>query len=153
MTDSRDLIMMQRALAQAKRAAELGEAPIGAVIFRGDQVLAEAHNRREIDQDPTAHAEMIVLREAAAKLGSWRLIDCAIAVTLEPCSMCAGALVNARITRLIYGAADPKMGCVHTLHQLCTESRFNHRLEVAGGVLADDCAAVLTDFFRQLRQR
>jgi tRNA(Arg) A34 adenosine deaminase TadA len=146
-----DHMMMQRAIALAQQAAELGEVPVAAVIYRNGAVLAEAHNRRELDQDPTAHAEMLALRDAAKAIGSWRLEDCSIAVTLEPCPMCAGALVNARIARLVYGATDPKMGCVDTLHQLCTDARFNHRLEVRGGVLADECGGMLSQFFAARR--
>jgi tRNA(adenine34) deaminase len=122
------------------------------VVYQGQHVLAEAHNRREADADPTAHAEILALRAAAAALGSWRLEGCTLAVTLEPCPMCAGALVNARVARLVYGAPDPKMGCVSTLYSLCTEHRFNHRLKVIGGVLADECGAVLADFFRRRRK-
>src|SRR5690606_30835015 len=130
--DELDTAMMHRALAQAERAAEMGEVPVGAVVYRraDGAVLAEAHNRRETDADPTAHAEMLAVRAAAHAVGTWRLDGCAMAVTLEPCPMCAGALINSRIDRLVYGAADPKMGCVHSMYQLCTDARFNHRLEV-----------------------
>lgn len=146
------MAMMRRALALAEQAAALGEVPVGAVVYQPDgRVLAEAHNRRELDQDPTAHAEMLALREAARALGSWRLDGCSLAVTLEPCPMCAGAMVNARLPRLVYGADDPKMGCVRTLHALCTEPRFNHRLEVVAGVLAEDCGRVLKQFFAARR--
>jgi len=145
--------MMERALEQARHAARQGEAPVGAVLYHGTRVLAEACNRREADQDPTAHAEILALRHGARALGSWRLIGCAIAVTLEPCPMCAGALLNARVARLVYGARDPKMGCVHSLHQLCDDTRFNHRIEVCADVQADRCAALLRDFFRERRGR
>jgi len=124
---------------------------VGAVVYEGQRVLAEAHNRRESDRDPTAHAEIVALRLAASARGSWRLEGCSIAVTLEPCPMCAGALVNARVARLVYGADDPKMGCVRTLHTLCTDRRFNHRLEVRAGVLAEECGQVLSSFFRERR--
>jgi tRNA(adenine34) deaminase len=150
-TTDLDVRMMRRALDQARLAADKGEVPVGAVIYRGDQVLAEAHNERELAQDPTGHAEMIAMRAAAKRLGSWRLDGCSLAVTLEPCPMCAGAMVNARLPRLVYGAADPKMGCVDTLYQLCCEPRFNHRLVVVRGVLAEECGAVLKDFFRERR--
>lgn len=143
--------MMGLALEQARAAARLGEVPVGAVIYRGEEIVAASHNRREVDADPTAHAEVLALREAARKLGTWRLDECMIAVTLEPCPMCAGALVNARIKRLVYGAADPKMGCVHTLYQLCNEPRFNHRIEVVAGVMAQECGKALTEFFRLRR--
>jgi tRNA(adenine34) deaminase len=148
-----DEAMMRRALAQAEKAAELGEVPVGAVIYRGEEVLAEAHNRREIDRDPTAHAEMLALRAAASRLNAWRLAECTLAVTLEPCPMCAGAMINARLPRLIYGTADPKMGCVQSLYQLCTDPRFNHRLSFTAGLLAAECGQILTQFFQQLRQR
>ena len=148
---TRDLSMMARALTLAHQAAQAGEVPVGAVVYRGDEVLAEAHNQRESLLDPTAHAEILALRTAAKKLGSWRLAGCTLAVTLEPCPMCAGALVNARVERLVYGAADPKMGCAHTLHQLCTDPRFNHRLTVVGGVDKDACGEVLKKFFQQRR--
>ena len=148
-----DARMMRVALDLAQEAAAIDEVPVGAVVYRGETVIAQAHNRREIDQDPTAHAEMLVLRAAARELGSWRLEGCTLAVTLEPCPMCAGALVNARVPRLVYGADDPKMGCVRTLHSLCTEPRFNHRLEVVPGVLAEDCGRILSDFFRAKRGR
>ncbi len=151
MSQAHDLEMMRIALEQAQRAAMLDEVPVGAVVYRVGQVLAAAHNRREIDQDPTAHAEVLALRQAATKLNSWRLEKCSIAVTLEPCPMCAGALVNARIERLVYGAADPKMGCARTLHQLCDEPRFNHRLTLVTGVLAQECSEILTRYFRAKR--
>ena len=125
--------------------------PVGAVVYCGDSVLAATHNRRETDADPTAHAEVLALREAARRVGNWRLDGCGLAVTLEPCPMCAGALVNARLDEVVYGSADPKMGCVDTLHRLCGEPRFNHRLTVRGGVLADDSAALLRAFFRARR--
>lgn len=146
-----DLAMMQRALEQAQTAARESEVPVGAVVYRGDEVLAEAHNLRETSHDPTAHAEILALRAAADRIGSWRLVGCAIAVTLEPCPMCAGALVNARVDRLVYASADPKMGCVHTLHQLCTDPRFNHRLQVVPGVLEQPCSQLLSSFFQQRR--
>ena len=148
-----DSAMMRRALAQANAAAQIGEIPVGAVVYRGQQVLSEAHNHREINHDPTGHAEILALRLAARQLGTWRLEGCSLAVTLEPCPMCAGALINARVQRLIYAVRDPKMGCVDTLYQLPTDIRFNHRLEVIEGVLADQCAAMLSEFFQKLRRR
>lgn len=144
--------MMRLAIEQATRAAAMGEVPVGAVIHKAGQVIASAHNRREVDQDPVAHAEILALQIAAKTLQSWRLEECTLVVTLEPCPMCAGALVNARVPRLVYGAADPKMGCVDSLHQLCTEPRFNHRLQVTSGVLASECGSLLTDFFRKRRK-
>ncbi len=143
-----DLAMMGRALDAAREAALVGEVPIGCVIYDpAGTVLATAHNLRETDADPTAHAEILALREAARRVGTWRLDGLSIAVTLEPCPMCAGALVNSRMARVVYGAPDPKMGCVDTLYELCTDSRFNHRLEVVPGVMADACVAVLREFF------
>ena len=143
--------MMRHALAAAQQAATMGEVPVGAVVYRGDQVIAVAHNLRESQADPTAHAEVLALRQAARQIGTWRLDGCGIAVTLEPCPMCAGALVNSRIDELVYGAADPKMGCVSTLYQLCTESRFNHQLTITSGVMAEACGQILTDFFQARR--
>ncbi len=143
--------MMRLALAEAERAAAMNEVPVGAVVFEGERVLAAAHNRRETDHDPTAHAEVLALRAAARARGTWRLDGCGLAVTLEPCPMCAGALVNARVGLLVYGAADPKMGCAGTLYDLCRDGRFNHRLEVRDGVLAEPCAAVLQRFFAERR--
>lgn len=147
--------LMALALEQARLAAAVGEVPIGALVVRraDGAVLASAHNRRELDQDPTAHAEILALREAARRLGSWRLEGCALVVTLEPCPMCAGALVNARIEELVYGADDPKAGAVRTLYALCEDARLNHRLEVVPGVLADACAAELRTFFATLRSQ
>lgn len=149
----RDKFLMRRALAEARRGADLGEVPVGAVVYRlnDGEIVAVAHNLRENDADPTAHAEVLALREAARKRGVWRLETCGLAVTLEPCPMCAGAIVNARIGELVYGAADPKMGCVDSLHQLCAEPRFNHRLTHRSGVMADECAGLLKDFFAARR--
>lgn len=140
---------MALALEQARRAAEMGEVPVGAVVYRLDDgvVVAAAHNLRESTADPTAHAEMLALREAARQRGVWRLENHGLAVTLEPCPMCAGAIVNARLGELVYGCDDPKMGCVETLHALCAEPRFNHRLEHRAGVLAEECGQLLRDFF------
>jgi len=144
---------MQQALALARKAAELGEVPIGAVVVQQDQIIAGAHNRRELDQDPTAHAELLAIRQAAARLGSWRLVGCTVYVTLEPCSMCAGAMILARIERCVYGAADPKGGFLGTLADLSHHPGLNHRFEVVPGVLADASAQQLKDFFSRLRSR
>ena len=146
-----DIAMMRLALAQAALAAERGEVPVGAVVYKGDEVLASAYNLRETEADPTAHAEVLALRDAAKKVGTWRLDGCRLAVTLEPCPMCAGALVNSRLEAVVYGATDPKMGCVETLHHLLDTEAFNHRVQWAGGVLADECVAVLQAFFRARR--
>jgi tRNA(adenine34) deaminase len=144
---------MRLAIQQAQRAAAMEEVPIGCVIVHQPtgRVIGRGHNRRIADHDPTAHAEIIAIREAARELGDWRLIDCTLVVTLEPCPMCAGAIVNARIPRLIYGCADPKAGAVRTLFRLCEDQRLNHRAEVTEGVLAGECAALLTDFFKAQR--
>ena len=142
---------MEAALAQAAEAEAAGDVPIGAVVVREGRIVAAAHNRRIIDRDPTAHAEMLAIRAAAAAIGDWRLAGCTLVVTLEPCCMCAGAIVLARIERLVYGAADPKAGAVETLYRLCTDERLNHRVEVVSGVLAERCGQVLSAFFRKQR--
>ena len=142
---------MQLALEQARQAADLDEVPVGAVVVLEGEVIGQAHNRRELDQDPTAHAEILALGQAAAAVGSWRLCGCALYVTLEPCPMCAGALVNGRVETLVYGCDDPKAGAVRTFYTLCEDPRLNHRVQVVRGVLADDCAALLKDFFAKLR--
>ena len=143
---------MQLALQEAEQAALEGEVPVGAVIYRGDGVLASAHNQREQDADPTAHAEIVALRAAARRLGTWRLDGCTLAVTLEPCPMCAGALVNSRVPRLVYGAADPKAGAVHTLFHLLDDRRLNHRAEIVSGVMAEPCVRILSQFFQEQRR-
>jgi tRNA(adenine34) deaminase len=146
-----DTRMMERALELAADAAGAGEVPVGAVVYRGGEILGEAANARERDADPTAHAEILAIRAAAGTLGSWRLDGCSLAVTLEPCPMCAGALVNSRIARVVFGARDPKAGACGTLMDICRDARLNHRLEVVEGVLADRCAALLTSFFAAKR--
>jgi tRNA(adenine34) deaminase len=147
-----DISMMRLALAEAQKAFDLGEVPVGAVVYTPDgKVVAQAHNLRESTQDPTTHAEILAIKQAAGVVGSWRLENLTLAVTLEPCPMCAGALVNARLPRLVYGAADPKMGCVHSLHQLCTDGRMNHRMEVIAGVMEPECGQILKDFFKLRR--
>jgi tRNA(adenine34) deaminase len=152
-----DRRMMARALELAREAAAIGETPVGAVVYRmvGDEarVLAEASNTRESQHDPAGHAELIALREAARTLGDWRLNHCTLVVTLEPCTMCAGAIVNARVGRLVYGAADPKAGAVASLYRLCEDPRLNHRIEPVGGIMAEESAELLRAFFRELRQR
>ena len=142
---------MREALARAAAAEQLGDVPIGAVILRGDEIIAAAHNRRIIDADPTAHAEMLAIRIAAEAVGDWRLSGCTMVVTLEPCCMCAGAMLLARMDRVVYGASDPKAGAIDTLYKLCGDSRLNHRIEVVSGVLADECGAILTNFFKNQR--
>jgi tRNA(adenine34) deaminase len=147
-----DAYYMRIALEEAQKAAELGEVPVGAVLVVDDEVIARNHNRRETTPDPTAHAEILVLSEAAQKLGKWRLPKARLFVTLEPCPMCAGALVLARIERLIYGAEDPKTGAVDSLYSIATDGRLNHRIQVVKGVLADECSELLKGFFRERRQ-
>lgn len=144
---------MRLAIVEAKKAETLGEVPIGAVIVKDNQVIARGHNRREQLQEPTAHAELLAIIEASRKLGSWRLTGCTLYVTLEPCPMCAGAIVLARVDRLVYGAPDPKAGCAGTLMNLVQEARFNHRAEVESGVLREACGRLLSDFFQKLRSR
>jgi tRNA(adenine34) deaminase len=138
---------MRIALNEARMAAESGEVPVGAVIERGGEVIAVAGNEREELRDPTAHAEMIAIREAARSLGGWRLPGCTIYVTIEPCPMCAGAIYQARIERLVFGAPDEKAGATGTLMDITRDPRLNHQTEVTGGVLADECAAVMREFF------
>ncbi|RMF89957.1 MAG: nucleoside deaminase [Planctomycetota bacterium] len=142
---------MRLALEQAQAAFEEDEVPVGAVIVHAGRVIAAAHNQREQLRDPTAHAEMIAITQAAESLGSWRLEDCILYVTLEPCPMCAGAIVQARIPTVVFGAADPKAGAVQSLYSLLTDDRLNHRCEVVGGVEAEACGAILTEFFRRKR--
>lgn len=144
---------MVAALAEARRAAALGEVPVGAVVVRGGQIIAAGYNRRLLDRDPTAHAEMLALRAAAAAVGDWRLAGCTIVVTLEPCCMCAGAIVLARVDRLVYGAADPKAGAVESLYHLCSDERLNHRPEIVAGVRSAECGELLTAFFRRQREK
>lgn len=146
-----DLAMMDRAISLAQAAARVGEVPVGAVVYRDDEILAEAANSRETSSDPTGHAELIALRLAGERIDAWRLEGCSVAVTLEPCPMCAGAMVNARVQRVIYGASDPKAGACHTLYEITHDPRLNHRIETIGGIKADICAGLLTDFFRQRR--
>ena len=143
---------MREALDLARQAAELGEVPVGAVVVRGNEVIGRGHNRREIDGDPLAHAEVLAIREAAARTEGWRLLDTTLYVTLEPCAMCAGALVLARIPRLVYGAADPKAGWCGSLGDLVRDPRLNHRLDVVSGVLEQECRDLLRGFFQRLRQ-
>jgi tRNA(adenine34) deaminase len=156
LTDSRHPLHafhMELALEEAQRAAAEGEVPVGSVIVSLDEgVIASAHNQRERLADPTAHAEMIAMTQAAQALGSWRLHRCVLYVTLEPCPMCAGAVIQARLPMVVYGCADPKAGACETLYRLLSDPRLNHRAEVVGGVLADRCAAVLGDFFAARRR-
>jgi len=142
---------MSMALKEAEAAARDGETPVGAVVVCEGAVVARARNSRESDNDPTAHAELIAIREAAKKLGRWRLSDCTVYVTLEPCPMCAGVLVNARIGRVVFGASDPKAGSLGTLYDLSSDARLNHSFEVVSGVMAEESSQMLKQFFQQLR--
>ncbi len=146
-----DVAFMREALEEAQQAAEVGEVPVGAVVVHRGHVIARAHNRREIDNDPTAHAEILAMRDAAEALGQWRMEGCTLYVTLEPCFMCAGAIVNGRIERLVYGATDPKAGAVGSLANVPADARLNHRPDVSDGVLAAECGAILKDFFAARR--
>jgi len=142
---------MDLALAEARAAAADGEVPVGAVVVADGRVVAARHNERERTGDPTAHAELLALRDAAAALGGWRLVDATMVVTLEPCPMCAGALVAARVGRLVFGARDPRAGACGSLYNLCVDPRLNHEVTVTEGVRAAECGAVLTSFFSERR--
>jgi tRNA(adenine34) deaminase len=142
---------MRLAIREAQGALEHDDVPIGAVVVRDGEVIGAGHNERELRQDPTAHAELIALREASRTLGSWRVLDAVLYVTLEPCAMCAGAIVLARVPRLVYGATDPKAGAAGSVLDVLAQPRLNHRPVVAGGLLAEECAALLTDFFGSRR--
>ena len=147
-----DLEYMRLALAEAQAAAAEGEVPVGAIIVCNDRLIAAAHNQRETLRDPTAHAEMIAITQAAAALGSWRLDECVLYATLEPCPMCAGAILQARIPVVVYGAADPKAGAVESLFGLLDDARLNHRCQITRGVLGQECGEILTRFFAKQRR-
>jgi tRNA(adenine34) deaminase len=147
---------MNEALALARAAADAGEIPVGAIVVHHPsgpepRIIGRGFNRREAQHDPSAHAEIVAMREAGIALQSWRLLDCTLYVTLEPCPMCAGAIVQARLEQLVYGCTDPKAGAVETLFEICTDERLNHRVEVAGGIEAEACARVLKEFFAARR--
>ncbi len=144
---------MQEAIREAKKAEAIHEVPIGAVIVRDGVIVGRGHNTRETSLDPTAHAEMIAIRQASETLGAWRLLGCTLYVTLEPCPMCAGAILQARIPLLVYGTSDPKAGCAGTLMNLLNDDRFNHRTEIISGIEQEQCAELLTSFFRNLRKK
>lgn len=146
-----DLAMMDRAMELARQAASMQEVPVGAVVYRGEQIIAEGFNLRERSTDPVAHAELLAISRAGRRLGEWRLSDCSLAVTLEPCPMCAGAMVNSRLGRVLYGAYDPKAGACHSLYHIPTDRRLNHSVSVLGGVKAEECGQLLKDFFRRRR--
>ncbi|HEY6200419.1 MAG TPA: nucleoside deaminase [Candidatus Binatia bacterium] len=143
---------MRVALDEARAAAAAGEIPVGAIVVANDAVLARAHNLREERQSALAHAEILAIETASARLKSWRLEECTIYVTLEPCIMCVGAILQARIARLVFGCLDPKAGAVESLYRLCEDTRLNHRLPVTGGILTEDCSRILSDFFSDLRK-
>jgi tRNA(adenine34) deaminase len=149
--DAPDERVMRLALDEARAAAAVGDVPVGAVIVRGDEVLARAGNAREREQDPTAHAEILALRQASSAIGSWHLEGCAMVVTLEPCAMCAGAIVLARVDRLVFGASDPKAGFAGSLGDIVRDGRLNHEVEVTVGVLAEECGEILRSFFAERR--
>lgn len=142
---------MEEAYREAQAAAAEGEVPIGAVIVRNGEIIARAHNRTEQDKDPTAHAEMLAIREAAALLGGWRLTGCSMFVTAEPCSMCAGAIVWARIEKLYIGTMDPKAGACGSVFNIPQDERLNHYVEIETGLMSEECSALMKDFFRKLR--
>ncbi|MFB5763600.1 tRNA adenosine(34) deaminase TadA [Paenibacillus medicaginis] len=151
MTDEQHEYWMNQAILEANKAEAIGEVPIGAIIVKNDEIIGRGYNLRETTHDATAHAEIIAIKQASEILGAWRLLDCRLYVTLEPCPMCAGAIVQSRIPTVIYGTTDPKAGCAGTLMNLLQEPRFNHRTEVIQGVLQPQCSALLTNFFRKLR--
>ncbi|GGJ80165.1 tRNA(adenine34) deaminase [Anoxybacillus voinovskiensis] len=146
-----DEYYMRLAIEEAKKAEKIGEVPIGAVIVKDGEVVARAHNLRETMQRAVAHAEVLAIDQACQRIGSWRLEDTTLYVTLEPCPMCAGAIVLSRVKRVVFGASDPKGGCAGTLMNLLQEKRFNHQVEVVSGVLQEECGHMLSEFFRQLR--
>jgi tRNA(adenine34) deaminase len=148
-----DAAWMEQALEQARLGAAANEVPVGALVIKDGEILGRGHNRNLLENDPTAHAEIVALRQAAARLGNHRLAGCVMVATIEPCAMCAGALVHARIARLVYGADDPKAGAAGSVLQVINHPRLNHRMEVTAGVLADRCSEILQDFFRRKRDR
>jgi tRNA(adenine34) deaminase len=149
----KDTLYMELAIKEALKAKAIGEVPIGAVIVHNDEVVGSGYNLRESEQRSIAHAEMIAIDQACASMGTWRLEDATLYVTLEPCPMCAGAIVLSRVKRVVYGAADPKGGCAGTLMNLLNEKRFNHQVEVSKGILEEECGLMLSDFFRDLRKQ
>ncbi|WP_413463245.1 tRNA adenosine(34) deaminase TadA [Bacillus sp. B1-b2] len=148
-----DKVYMKLAIEEAKKAERLGEVPIGAIVVYKGEVIARAHNLRETEQSAVAHAELLAIEEACKKLNTWRLEEAVLYVTLEPCAMCSGAIILSRIQKVVYGATDPKGGCAGTFMNLLQDNRFNHQSEVVQGILADECGTLLTDFFRQLRDK
>jgi tRNA(adenine34) deaminase len=153
MTHDLDMARMAECISLAESARAGGDVPVGAIVVHDGKIIGRGFNLREQSNDPTAHAEIIALREAGKHLGHWRIVDATLYVTLEPCAMCAGALVNARVSRLVYGCSDPKAGAVESLFQIPTDERLNHRVEVIGGVNAAECARLLSEFFRFRRRQ
>jgi tRNA(adenine34) deaminase len=151
--DNQDEFFMREAIKEAKKAEELAEVPIGAVLVYKDEIISRAHNLRECQQNAVAHAELLAIEQACKKLGTWRLEDATLYVTLEPCPMCSGAIILSRIKRVVYGAPDPKGGCAGTLMNLLQDSRFNHQCEITNGVLGEECGQLLSTFFRALREK
>ena len=151
-SELQDLIFMKEALKLAKQAEKQGEVPVGAVIVQNNKLIAQAFNQKEILQKASAHAEILAIEEASSTLKSWRLSDCTIYVTLEPCPMCAGALVAARLKRLVYACKDPKAGAVHSLYQITEDPRLNHQMEIQAGILEDESSSLLKEFFRKKRK-
>lgn len=150
---SMDEYYMKFAIEEAKKAGMLGEVPIGAIIVKENKIIARAHNLRELEQRSVAHAELLAIDQACMEMGTWRLENTTLYVTLEPCAMCSGAIILSRIERVVYGATDPKGGCVGTLMNLLQDARFNHQSEITSGILADECGQLLTEFFRNLRSK
>lgn len=150
---SEDILYMRAALEEAEKAARKLEVPIGAVVVLNGEIIARAHNLRETEQSAVAHAELMAIEEACKKLGTWRLENATLYVTLEPCPMCSGAIIMSRVKRVVYGASDPKGGCAGTFMNLLTDERFNHQSEVTAGILAEECGEILSSFFRELRRR
>ncbi len=151
MTEHIDITCMQAAVAEAEIARSLGEVPIGAVVVFEDEIIGRGHNLRETSNDPTSHAEMVAIRQAAEKIGHWRLLETTLYVTLEPCVMCMGAIILARIPRLVYACRDPRAGAVGSIYDFSQDERFNHRVEVSKGVLGTECSQMLSGFFKELR--
>ncbi|MDR7857374.1 tRNA adenosine(34) deaminase TadA [Tissierella sp.] len=147
-----DIFYMRKALEEATKATSIYEVPVGAIIVYNGEIIGRGYNKRETTKDPTAHAEILAIKEASKYLDAWRLMDCTMYVTLEPCAMCAGAIVNSRIDRLVIGTRDPKRGCCGTVEDLTNHPKFNHRLEVEFGVLEDECSSIISDFFKELRK-
>lgn len=147
-----DHYFMKKVLLQARVAYKKGEVPVGAVVVKDGKIISRGYNLRESTNDPTAHAELLAMKKAAKKLNSWRLSGCTLYVTLEPCPMCTGLIINSRIDKVVFGAYDQKAGCCTTLYHLATDERFNHRAEVLGGVMEEECAKILSDFFKEKRK-